>query len=317
MTEIDQGAVAGDRVENGVVVEVHGDGPTQVDIKQLSRLKILHARIERLRNQEQKCWKDISRTQKQAEVNELGEAVRATSAVIAEQVHEDLIHNFEEKRQKVAEVRADLAANKGAHKELLLEEARQVGEIVRDQKQRDEEELRFFKEQQVEDKRERALVVQSHREIQRERREIEKHLIEEDRRREKEKRYHSVLQDVESLNSEIEEAERLEMEALEKLQHSQQMRDQFLHQSLHSIADGRAPPLSARIHSARSARGSGATFGAAPLFSIRILRGAPGLAEATQRSRLLRRGAEVVGLGAREQYTETESFRQARTGVYA
>lgn len=49
-----------------------------------------------------------------------------------------------------------------------------------------------------------ALVVQSHREIQRERREIEKHLIEEDRRREKEKRYHSVLQDVESLNSEIE-----------------------------------------------------------------------------------------------------------------
>ncbi|CAD7970367.1 unnamed protein product [Amoebophrya sp. A120] len=250
--------------------------PTQVDINRLARLereqreklKILQNRIGLLRNQEQRCWKDISRTQKQAETQEIGEAVREERVTIAMQVHEDLVQLYESKKAKAAEVRADLAENKGVNKAVLLEEAAIIGMEVRDQKLRDEDELRMMKELEVEDKKAKAIFVQSERVERKERRELELHLLEEARRRDKEESYLSVLRDVEALNAEIEEAERLEQDALQRLQHSQSMRDNFLHQSSVSSETSKrsnVPPLSARINTARNQhRSTGATFGQPP-----------------------------------------------------
>ncbi|CAD7938058.1 unnamed protein product [Amoebophrya sp. A25] len=262
----DEGAEDAEDRQDLLLSFASGVGATHGSLKHLAKLEkeqkeklqILHNRIQRLTNQEGQCWREISKTQVVAEKTEQADVVREERVLNSSQLYDDIVTMLEGKRAMADVVRAELEANKGVQLAIIQEEAREAAANLRDEKERHEQELASAKMQEVLEKQQQVAMAQGVRALQKQSRAERLQRIEEERTIEKEERYVTCLRDVEALNAQIAAAEKMELEALERLQHSQQLRDQVLSESRHSPACSAgvgAAPLSARIQSARTSRG--------------------------------------------------------------
>ena len=68
---------------------------------QREKLQVLTSRIERLKTQEQKCWKDISRTQVLIRGAEVGQAAREQRVQLHRQLYDEAVHELADRKEKV------------------------------------------------------------------------------------------------------------------------------------------------------------------------------------------------------------------------
>lgn len=157
---------ANEDIDNGPVV-YRGDLKRLAALskEQEERLSLLNNRIERLRSQEQRCWKDITVTQQKSKVLEKGDVTREEKIKNQEHIYEEQVMQKEVKKQQALEIRNDILENKDVGKQQIHDQNVRVAEQQREIRQIHEYECHVRRVSEIQEKQQNVDILQKEKKI--------------------------------------------------------------------------------------------------------------------------------------------------------
>mmetsp|Transcript_43376 Transcript_43376/g.116415 ORF Transcript_43376/g.116415 Transcript_43376/m.116415 type:complete len:463 (-) Transcript_43376:70-1458(-) len=203
--------------------------PNAMDVRRLAkyradqalRLKMLRARVERLRSDESRVWKDVTSVQQRCLQNQEVQIRRQAQQAEHDRLQRDQVYRQEVLRERVIEQRKSREPAKEIPRAAKFEENRAVAQSAREESRRvtatlweAKEQLRQRKSQMVEDRR----LQQRQHKLQKDH---ESSRREQARQETNAGKFAQVQQEMQDLELAIAAAEREELAAVSRLQNSQ------------------------------------------------------------------------------------------------